>query len=45
MFTLYLSAPWPVALGSMAFGLPRAAALAWVLDRMMATGGGGGAAP
>ena len=36
MFTLYLSAPWPVALGSMAFGLPRAAALAWVLERMMA---------
>ena len=39
MFTLYLSAPWPVALGSMAFGLPRAAALAWVLDRMMARAG------
>jgi hypothetical protein len=36
MFTLYLSAPWPVVLGSMAFGLPRAAALAWLLDRMMA---------
>lgn len=36
MFTLYLSAPWPVAIGSMAFGLPRAAALAWVLERMMA---------
>jgi len=35
MFTLYLSAPWSVALGSMAFGLPRAAALAWILDRMM----------
>jgi hypothetical protein len=35
MFTLYLSAPWPVALGSLAFGLPRAAALAWLLDRMM----------
>lgn len=35
MFTLYLAAPWPVALGSMAFGLPRAAALAWVLERMM----------
>jgi len=35
MFTLYLSAPWPVALGSLASGLPRAAALAWLLDRMM----------
>jgi hypothetical protein len=35
MFTLYLSAPWSIALGSMAFGLPRAAALAWVLERMM----------
>jgi hypothetical protein len=43
MFTLYLSAPWPVALGSMAFGLPRAAALAWVLDRIM-SGAGGAAA-
>jgi len=38
MFTLYLSAPWSVALGSMAFGLPRAVGLAWVLDRMMARG-------
>jgi hypothetical protein len=36
MFTLYLSAPWSVAIGSMAFGLPRSAALAWVLDRLMA---------
>ena len=35
MFTLYLSAPWPVAIASMAFGVPRAAALAWVLARMM----------
>lgn len=35
MFALYLSAPWPVALGSLAFGVPRAAALAWVLDRIM----------
>jgi hypothetical protein len=35
MFTLYLSAPWPVALGSLAFGIPRAAALAWLLDRLM----------
>ena len=35
MFTLYLSAPWPVALGSLAFGIPRAAALAWLLDRAM----------
>jgi hypothetical protein len=40
MFTLYLSAPWPVALGSMAFGLPRAAALAWLLDRSMVRGAG-----
>jgi hypothetical protein len=39
MFTLYLSAPWPVALGSMAFGLPRAAVLAFLLDRMMAASG------
>jgi hypothetical protein len=36
MFSLYLSAPWAIAIGSMAFGLPRAAALAWVLERMMA---------
>jgi hypothetical protein len=36
MFTLYLSAPWSVALGSMAFGLPRTVGLAWVLDGMMA---------
>jgi hypothetical protein len=43
MFSLYLSAPWSVALGSMAFGLPRAAALAWVLDRMMI--GAAGEAP
>jgi len=39
MFTLYLSAPWSVALGSMAAGLPRAAALAWVLERLMARAG------
>jgi hypothetical protein len=39
MFTIYLSAPWSVAIGSMAFGLPRAAALAWVLERMMARAG------
>jgi hypothetical protein len=32
---VYLSAPWPVALGSLAAGLPRAAAVAWVVDRMM----------
>jgi hypothetical protein len=44
MFTLYLSAPWPVALGSMAFGLPRAAALAWLLERMMASATAGRAA-
>jgi hypothetical protein len=43
MFSLYLSAPWSVALGSMASGLPRVAALAWVLDRMMA--GAAGEAP
>jgi hypothetical protein len=38
MFSLYLAAPWAVAIGSMAFGLPRAAVLAWVLDRMMSRG-------
>lgn len=32
---VYLSAPWPVALGSLAAGLPRAAAVAWLVDRMM----------
>jgi hypothetical protein len=39
MLTLYLSAPWPIALGSLAFGLPRAAALAWVLDRLLGPAG------
>jgi hypothetical protein len=45
MFTLYLSAPWPVALGSLAFGLPRAAALAWVLERQLARSGERAEAP
>jgi hypothetical protein len=45
MFTLYLSAPWSVALGSMAFGLPRAAGLAWVLERIMARAAAGARTP
>jgi hypothetical protein len=32
---IYLSAPWPVTLGSLAAGLPRAAAVAWLLDRAL----------
>ncbi len=36
MYLLYVSAPWTVVLGGLAVGLPRAAALAWVLERMMA---------
>jgi hypothetical protein len=32
---VYLSAPWPVALGSLVAGLPRAAAIAWLLDRAL----------
>jgi hypothetical protein len=31
---VYLSAPWTVTLGSLAAGLPRTVAVAWVADRM-----------
>jgi hypothetical protein len=34
MYSIYLSAPWSVAIGSLAAGLPRAAVLAFFLDRM-----------
>ena len=34
MYSVYLSAPWSVALVSLAVGLPRAAVLALFLDRM-----------
>jgi hypothetical protein len=32
---VYLSAPWWVVLGSLAAGLPRAGAVAWLADRTM----------
>jgi apolipoprotein N-acyltransferase len=43
-FALYLSAPAEVASVSLLTGLPRAAVLAWALDRLMA-GAGPGEAP
>jgi hypothetical protein len=35
MFVVYLDAPLPVVAASLAAGIPRALALAWVLDRMV----------
>ncbi|ACG72674.1 conserved hypothetical protein [Anaeromyxobacter sp. K] len=35
LILVYLSPPWGVALGSLAAGVPRAWAVAWVLDRAL----------
>ena len=35
ILAIYVAAPWGIALGSLAAGLPRAAAIAFFLDRMM----------
>jgi hypothetical protein len=40
-FALYLSAPWSVAVVSLLMGLPRAAAIAWALERSMARASAG----
>lgn len=39
MMLVYLDPPWPVALGSLAAGAPRALAVAWVLERLVFRGG------
>lgn len=41
MMITYLSPPWGVALGSLASGLPRSFALAWLLDRLLPARAGG----
>ncbi len=35
MILVYLSPPWTVVLGSLAAGVPRAFAIAWILDRIV----------
>ncbi len=35
ILAIYVAAPWGIALGSLAAGLPRAAVIAFFLDRMM----------
>ena len=42
---VYLSPPWPVVLGSLSAGVPRAFAVAWLLDRMMPAKGGAAETP
>ncbi len=35
MILVYLSPPWPVVAGSLAAGIPRSFAVAWLLDRIV----------
>ncbi len=35
MILVYLDPPWPIALGSLAAGAPRAFAVAWAVDRFL----------
>ena len=39
MMLVYLDPPWPVALGSLAAGAPRALAVTWALERLVFRGG------